>query len=217
METTRVKRENNLLILAPGNIIAKGLARTVYRHPDNSDLCIKIDHYEYRKNHKDMQREAAYYRRIMFFRRTREFSSIPKFYGLVNTNLGTGAIFDLIKDEATGVISRPLDGIAIDELSRRHDELSAALDKLIKSLFDEGIVLCDPHPGNIVVQELENAPPRLLFIDGIGHNNFIPIVDASIYLSRKKLARVLTRERYSRTIKLLAASKLAGINQHTYS
>ena len=210
MEIGYLRRKDKILMLAPSDVIAKGLARTVYQHPDRGDACIKIDHYEYREEHKDMQREAAYYRRIMFFRRTKFFSGIPNFYGLVQTNLGVGSIFELVKDETTGAISRPLNVIAIDELGHRYGEISAALDRLIQSLFDEGIVLCDPHPGNIVVQELRDGSLRLVFIDGIGHNIFIPIVDAFICLSRKKLARVLKRERYARTIELMAAAKLAS-------
>ena len=197
-------------MLASADVIAKGRARTIYQHPEKANVCIKIDHYEVRKDHTDTQREVAYYRRIMFFRRTKFFSSISSFYGLVHTNLGVGATFELIKDEATGAISRPLDSIAIDELGRRYDEISAALDRLIQSLFDEGIVLRDPHPGNIVVQELVDASPRLVFIDGIGHTNFLPIVDVFISLSRKKLARVLKRKRYSPTIKLMASAKHAS-------
>ena len=141
------------------------------------------------------------------------FSCIPNFYGLVQTNFGVGGTYQLIKDEATSAISRPLDSIAIDELGHRYDEISAAFNELIKSLFDEGIILCDPHPGNIVVQEFINSPPRLVFVDGIGHYNFIPIVDVSTSLSRQKLARILKRERYSRTIKLMAAAKLFSIHK----
>lgn len=205
-----MRKKNNILTLEPSDEVAKGLARTVYQHPEQSGACIKIDHYEAREDHKDMVREVAYYRRLMFFRRTQFFRSIPAFYGIVETNLGTGAAFELIKDETTGDISRPLDGIAIDELGRRYDELSTALDTLIETLYQEGVVLRDPHPGNIVVQERQATTPRLVFVDGIGHTQFIPLVDIFPALSRKKLARVLKRERFSRTTKLMERARQTG-------
>ena len=127
-------RKKSLVYLSSDDIVAKGLARTCYQHPDKEGVCIKIDHYEHRKGHRDTQREVAYYRRIMFFRRTQVFDSIPEYYGLVQTNLGVGAAFELIKDEATGQLSRPLDSLPIEELGYRYNEISAALGRLIQSL-----------------------------------------------------------------------------------
>lgn len=209
-ETDNLEIKREPVYLCSDDIVAKGLARTCYQYPDKAGVCIKIDHHEYRKNHRDTQREVAYYRRVMLFRRSQAFDCIPRFYGPVQTNLGVGAAFELIKDETTGALSRPLDSIPIEMLGDRYNEISAALDRLIQSLFDNGIVLCDPHPGNIVLQELVNAPPRLVFVDGIGHYNFIPIVDVFKFLSRRKLKRVLGRERYSRTISLMEAVKYAS-------
>ena len=62
MQLSLFSKEDKVLKLSPNDVIAKGLARTIYQHPDRSDVCIKIDHFEYRKNHKDSVREAAYYR-----------------------------------------------------------------------------------------------------------------------------------------------------------
>ena len=56
----------------------------------------------------------------------------------------------------------------------------------------------------------KDSAPRLVFVDDIGRYNFIPIVDAFVTLSRKKLARILKRERYSRTIKLIEDAERAS-------
>jgi sulfite reductase beta subunit-like hemoprotein len=60
-------------------------------------------------------------------------------------------------------------------------------------MYDQWIVFHDLNPGNILVQRLGFDEFRLVVIDGIGHNHFIPLASYSSGFARKKLVRVWNR------------------------
>ena len=88
--------------------IAEGLARACYNHPDNDDLCVKIGHpnIEFYRLYK----EIKYFNKIKR-RDTSKFDYLfySDFHEEVETNLGRGFVFDLIRDEESKKISLTLE------------------------------------------------------------------------------------------------------------
>lgn len=191
-----------MLELNDKDIIGRGLARTCYRYPGRGDRCIKIDHFEVRE-HTDTRREEKYYRRIARLKPGFNYDCIPRYFGSVPTNRGDGAVFELICDEAGGEISQTLDLVDRDYLKQRALDVKAGLEVLRRSLFDNGILVRDLHPGNIAVKMLADSRMQMVVIDGIGHTEFFPIVDIFPSLARRKLKRYYKKPKYQTVEALL--------------
>ena len=71
--------------------------------------------------------------------------------------------------------------------------LEAEIEALKQDLFDQWIVVHDLNPSNILVQRQAYDRYRLVVIDGVGHNHFIPLASYSPGFARKKLTRVWNR------------------------
>ena len=157
--------------------LAEGKHRKVYIHPDNPDLCIKISKDQPRNRSRATKRELTYLN--TYKERVTCFSF---FHGVVESNLGQGYIFDLIRNE---------DG----NISRQLSELTglAGLEKKLTSLYqlflNNGIIVGDLNAGSIVAREKKDGDYDLIIIDGTGNSDFIKICDYSKYFLRKKLIR----------------------------
>ncbi len=203
-------REKKRLQLSDETIIGKGLARTCYQHPGDASICIKVDHFEAR-DHTDTWREVAYYRRIAFLKRHFSYRVIPRFYGVVETSVGRGAMFELIRDVDSGAIAKTLDDVPRDFLVRHYDQITQGVESLIAGLFHDGILVRDLHPGNIVLQKRADNDLRMVVIDGIGHTEFIPLVDCFKCLARRKLRRYLKKPKFETVQRFLEDLKNDGI------
>ena len=86
-------KQDGCIFLNEGLLIGKGGNQTVYINPKNPAQCIKIS------NGVDND-----HRREMKYRRSRELRHLPQsalltgYYGSVETNLGTGYVFERIVD-----------------------------------------------------------------------------------------------------------------------
>jgi hypothetical protein len=120
------------------------------------------------------------------------------YHGLVDTNMGKGYRFDLIRD-ADGSVSSPL--------SKLHD-LSGIEEKIhdlyLKCISDR-VVIGDLHQGNVVAQINKDSSYDLWVIDGVGNSDYIKICDISKYFMRKKITR-----KFSRLAKSLGISLVFG-------
>ena len=75
------------------DIVGKGLHRECHAHPEDNNLCIKVAVNE---NIKETLREQKYY--LFLKKRGISWDMLPKFYGNIETNMGPGAVFDLIRN-----------------------------------------------------------------------------------------------------------------------
>ena len=97
-----------MIVLSGADYIGEGDIRTCYEHPQNKSLCIKVP-----KPH--VTREYTY-KEILYFlklqkRNTTKFNYpfYSDYQGEVETNFGLGQVFDLVRDEHTGAISKTLE------------------------------------------------------------------------------------------------------------
>lgn len=185
---------SNTLHLSKKNLFNLGNHRHCYIHPDNQDICIKVDHYEFKKKHKETRRERGYFWRLRFIKPKLNYDYIAKYYGSVSTNFGKGLLCELVRDETTGEISKTLLDTPKELIKQRYSEIVKEIETVKSSLFQNGVLIRDFHPGNIVVKHLSNNKLRMVIIDGIGHTNFIPVVEVFNWLARKKLQRIFKKK-----------------------
>lgn len=167
---------------------AKGAERACYQHPDDENKVIKI---RFGDVNKQTRRELAIYESFAQ-RNMTNFQHVPQYYGKVETNLGEGMVFDLIRD-FDGVISEPL-----YHSLRSGSPLSdffPQLEALKQNLLDNLIIISADIVGrhNILLQKLSPATSKLVIVDGIGNHSAINWLDNFMYFGQKKINRRWSR------------------------
>ena len=174
-----------MLNLDKSSLVGKGLRRKCYRHPKDSNLCIKIVVFG---NGDESKREKKYYRHLK--KRGISWDMIPKFHGDIETNLGTGSVFDLILD-SDGAVSKTLQYYlsSNDKLKAHYKGLSNALYSLKNYLLTQRIITMTLKPKNISCKKMRSGNFRLFVVDNIGNSDFIPVCNYSRFFARKKILR----------------------------
>jgi hypothetical protein len=176
-----------MIELQPDDLIGRGRTRCCYLHPLDPDKCIKIDH---RKTGGPTAKEAAYYRKLARIRPNLSYTHIPRFHGFVETNLGPGGVFDLIRDETDGAISKSLvHYVHAGEVATGDPLWKEAHARYLKALYDEAVIIRDFNPGNLCARRMRDGSYQLVTIDGIGHRDFIALCDYFPWFARRKLRR----------------------------
>jgi len=166
-------------------LVGKGLHRECFVHPDNTDWCIKII---VSGNSNENHREAAYYSQLA--RRDISWEMLTRFHGLVDTTLGEGAVFDLVRDY-TGEVSRPL-AYYLDSEERvtvHAAVLSRALPALRAYLLKNKVITMTLKTKNILYQVTAADSGRLVIVDNVGNSDFFPVSNYCSYLARLKIQR----------------------------
>ena len=173
-----------MLELSAATLVGKGLHREVHVHPDDDSKCVKV---VVLRGKEETRREQAYYRFLQ--RRNIDWISLPQFYGNEETNMGPGAVFDLIRDDDRQV-SKTL-AFYLDNLSSTPElveSIGQALIKLKWDLLEQNIITMTLKPKNMVLQ-LRNDGVRCLIIDNIGNSDIVPISSYIRFLGKKKIER----------------------------
>ncbi len=176
------------LSLPPPLFVAEGTDRKCFRHPGDDLRCIKVLHPETRPGR--FWRELRYYRRLQ--QRGVDFGHLTEYRGLIDTDHGQGAIFDLVLDD-DGRISRSLHHYLAQNDRGFNAWIVDEIERLKQDLYDQWIVFHDLNPTNILVKRLGFDEFNLVVIDGIGHNHFVPLASYSARFARKKMVRVWNR------------------------
>ncbi|MFB1035178.1 MAG: YrbL family protein, partial [Sinobacterium sp.] len=125
--------------------------REVYRHPEDSTKCLKIviqDNARDKLGDEETLREQAYYSTLI--KRGISWGALPQFYGNIDTNLGTAAIFDLVCDHDGSVANTLEYYLSRQELTQQNlSGLSQAMKNLKTTLIADSIVTMTIKPKNI--------------------------------------------------------------------
>ena len=166
-----------------GEPIGSGQERVCYLHPDDDSKVVKVQ-----KGEIDTQtrRELALYDSLQR-RGIDDFEHIPRFYGRVQTNLGSGFVVDRIADYDGGE-SRSLwwhfeRGYPLAEFGPYLEELRRYL------LANRIVFSVDMGRYNILFQKLSPQRARLVVIDGLGNHTAINWLDNIGYFARSKIRR----------------------------
>ena len=176
------------VILSDDHFIAEGTDRKCYRHPRFPDRCIKVLHPH--RHRRRSYREIRYFRRLC--RRDIEWQRLTRYHGQVETNLGRGGVFELVADH-NGEVSKSLEYYLQREDAAFLQWASEDLNTLTRELYDQWVVFHDLNPSNIVVRRTAPGEQRLVVIDGIGHNQFLPVANYLPAYARRKIVRVWNR------------------------
>ncbi|WP_231604138.1 MULTISPECIES: YrbL family protein [Brenneria] len=167
-------------------LISKGQHRACYRHPLMLDKCIKV-HLNGEYNRETI-REIKYYKKIAD--KTFSVPIIAQYHGVVKTNLGSGYVFDLIKDyngEVSGTLSSYL---SEKTLCEKHKAGILQAYNRMKALAEQhAIVTMTLKPYNILYQLRSQIEGNLIIIDNLGCANLFPLAYYFSFFARQKLSR----------------------------
>ena len=167
------------------DLIGKGLHRECFSHPQDNSLCVKIAVNE---NITETRREQSYYR--LLESRKVSWAMLPKFHGNIDTNMGSGAVFDMIRNP-DGAVSKTLEFYlrSIEESRRHYSDLLSAFVALKDYLLKEQIITMTIKPKNIVYQESGEERGKLFIVDNIGNSDYLPLCNYSKMFGSKKIRR----------------------------
>ena len=177
-----------MLHIESSEFIGEGSHRACYGHPENKNLCIKIGAID----SKESQRERKCYSLLQ--KRNISWEYLSRFYGFVDTNLGRGEVFDLVRDH-DGNISKSLE-YYLDSKEKSESfciELANAIGLLKENTYQQAILVRSILPENLLYKKTSNENGRLVIIDNIGNTDLIPICDYSKFFARRKIMRKWAR------------------------
>ena len=151
-----------------------------YKHPSNSNLCIKICFSE---NSKAQLRELNYYNHLL--NRNIKWDLLTRFHGVVQTNMGAGYVFDLVTDDNYQP-SKTLEYYLKESVP---NGTVKALLRLKHYLLQHSIVTTSLRPNNIVCKTNNSMTEKAIIVDDIGNTEFIPISSYSPHFAKRKIGR----------------------------
>lgn len=174
-----------MIELQTEGMIGKGLHRECYVHPDDANKCIKV---VVLRGEEETKREQAYYKLLQ--KQKIDWTLLPKFYGVVPTSMGEGAVFDLIRD-ANGEVGKTLEHYLESSILTEQNQqgLLQAIRALKTYLIEQNVMTMTIKPKNIVYQRQSDKEGKAIIIDNIGNSDIIPISSHCRYFGRKKIQR----------------------------
>lgn len=198
----------NCLQLTPKLHLGTGDNRRCYVHPDNPELCIKVDkpwneglHNSPFKRIKRLvmpwladfssnREEGRFYRTQSRVNNEKFYVHAPRCHGIALTNLGPGLVFERIRDDDGNYSAR------LDSYLEKYPEQINHVIRLIETLYEdmlqlEKLIFCW-NKENLIVQQKKDNNDRLIVIDWKSEgrpNNDLPIISFSSYLGRRKMSK----------------------------
>ncbi len=182
-----------MMIIKDEHYISEGLARKCYYHPDNNNLCVKIGKPDVEVLH--LYKEINYFKKIKNKDTSRfDYQFYAEYHGEVETNLGTGFVYSLVKDETSQDISLTLRHyLEMKEAPFKDDIFVKALDRLKLQMIKHKVFVGDLRARNICCKILADNSLELIVVDGLGHRDFLPFADWFTFFAKKKVERRFLR------------------------
>lgn len=174
-----------MIELLPQLLIGSGRHRECYQHPEDPSLCIKIT---VRGDAREDIREQKYYK--ILEKRGGCWDIVARYYGIIDTQKGPGGVYDLVHDY-DGSISRSVEAYCTDSHVTEdiYDQMCLALGAAYERMRQYGLLTLDLQPYNLLFQRTCETEGRIIIIDNIGTNDFIPICYYSRFFARMKIRR----------------------------
>ena len=170
-------------------IVGDGNQKSVYAHPTEKNLCIKILRTP---DDPDFKKESRY--RKALGDRADKMTLLTKYFGEVETSKGKGYLFERVID-FDGKNSQTMFNVLDDTVADR--KLLPATEKLLldfkKTYFDEKFLLAGVDPDNYLVQRTSKTARRVRIIDNIGIASFIPLPYYFDYFAIKRAKKYWRR------------------------
>lgn len=167
-------------------LYGQGSHKKFFLHPHNKNLCIKIAYNE--GGQKDLIREINYI--DVLKRRHKDYSILPKYFGKVNTNLGTGYVFEIIRDYNNGRTQTLEDFITdLNLFSQNYSLIVRLLKELKEKLYKNEIITMVLFPENILFQKTDENTYRVRIVNDMGSAVLIPLEYHFKYFAHTKILR----------------------------
>lgn len=167
-------------------LYGQGSHKKCFLHPHNKNLCIKIAYNE--GGQKDLIREINYI--DVLKRRHKDYSILPKYFGKVNTNLGTGYVFEIIRDYNNGRTQTLEDFITdLNLFSQNYSLIVRLLKELKEKLYKNEIITMVLFPENILFQKTDENNYRVRIVNDMGSAVLIPLEYYFKYFAHTKILR----------------------------
>lgn len=174
--------------------LGKGVHRAAYIDPQDPLKCIKI---LFQADDQEWRRELRYRKS----RQRRHLSStlLTTYYGTVETNLGTGYVFERIVDY-DGKSSMDFKDFLEKQAACQSPKESlpfvkAVLQQLKERFFQEKIIVSNMHYGNMLIQRLSKDPLNfsVRIIDNIGSPSHLPLAFYLDFVALRRCKRYWNR------------------------
>ena len=136
----------------------------------------------------DLLREINYIKILK--KRNKNSDILAKYYGEIETNLGHGYVFEVIRnyDKSKSIT---LQEILLDEkLFDNYFNLTVKLLKDLKNnLFENEIITMGIFPENIIFQQIDSQTYIVRIVNDMGSGVLIPLEYHFLYFAKAKVAR----------------------------
>ena len=169
--------------------LGDGNHKIVYAHPTDKALCVKLLRTP---DDPDFAKEMRY--RKALGSRADSMTLITKFFGEVDTNKGTGYLFERVLDY-DGKISQTMLNVFDDTVADKKflPETEKLLLDFKKTYFDERFLLAGVDADNYLVQRTSPTSRLVRIIDNIGIASFIPLPYYFDYFATKRAKKYWLR------------------------
>lgn len=173
------------------SVVGVGHHRMCYIDPKDNSKCIKIIYNPSKHASEEVRREVSYYKRLQ--KSLKDWSGIPRYYGEVETNLGTGYVFDRTVD---------FDGKPSQTMQERYQDLKepwqckemlALVKKLENYLTRNHVVTMSLKPFNILCHRVSETEIEPVICDNIGTASLIPIELVCPWFARQREKRLIRK------------------------
>ncbi len=168
-----------------GKVVGEGTERICYENLSNSKTCFKVSHIS---SCKQTRREIRYLYQLVKQGNYPDF--FPKFYGEFTTKHFVGIEQEYLKDSPDTIAISIRDYLK-SASEKQIKDLEARLSELKAELLSENIIVNDMRPCNtfLLLHRGQSSIYRIVFIDGFGPPELIPISAYIPVLGRKKILR----------------------------
>ena len=181
-----------MIYLEKNHFIGEGEIRFCYEHPLNDQFCVKIPRVETTRDYTE--KELKYFKKLSKRSKVNfQFPFYADFRQEIDTNLGLGQVFDLVRDETTNEISKTLEYYLTKDNSIDDNKFEDALKILKKQMIKHKVFTRDLRARNICCRIKNDGTVELVIVDGIGHRDFFPFADWFYYFSKKKVNRTFKK------------------------
>ncbi|MBR3746860.1 MAG: hypothetical protein IKN27_07865 [Selenomonadaceae bacterium] len=170
------------IILTDDLFLGDGNHKIVYAHPTDKNLCVKLLRTP---DDPDFAKEMRY--RKALGKRADSMTLLTKYFGEVETNKGTGYLFERVID-FDGKSSPTMLNVLADAFVYRDTvpDTEKLLLEFKKKYFDERFLLAGVDPDNYLVQKISPTERRVRVIDNIGIATFVPLPYYFDYFALKR-------------------------------
>lgn len=174
-----------MINLSNAHLIGKGSERACYAHPTQHNKAIKVTLEEKAKRNKQTNTEIKYYKKLMK-KEFNDWSHLPKFYGEIQTDKGSGFIVEIVKDY-DGEVSKSFAYYMNKEGFKKYQK---ELNDLKEYFLDNCIIFnYGMMPKNLLLRKKSESEFELVLIDGLGDVSFLTIQNILPYFARGRIER----------------------------